>query len=307
MDAIQNRYDFVYYFDVKDGNPNGDPDADNMPRTDLQTGQGLVTDVCLKRKIRNYVEDVKGEENGYAIYVHENISLETQNSKACTKLGVEETTKGFNAAKKDDPEIARKLRDFMCENYYDIRSFGAVMTSFSKKLGIPTGYSHVRGPIQLGFARSIDPIILQVVTITRLTLSSDDSDAEGKKAKKGTTMFGHKHIVPYGLYRVEGHISACLAQKVTGLTEEDVSLFWNALANMFDHDQSAARANMAPRKLVIFKHESPLGNAASCKLFERVTESRKNPAAPPRSFSDYAISVNRENLPAGVSIIDDLI
>ena len=307
MDAISNRYDFVYYFDVKDGNPNGDPDADNMPRTKMETGQGLVTDVCLKRKSRNYVEDVKDEAKGYAIYVHENLSLEKQNSKACEALGVEETTKGFSAAKKNDPQIARKIRDFMCENFFDIRSFGAVMTSFSKNLGIPTAYSHVRGPIQLGFARSVDPIIPQIVTITRLTLSNDESGAEGKKAKKGTTMIGHKHIVPYGLYRVEGHISACLAQKVTGLSEEDVSLFWDALANMFDHDQSAARANMAPRKLVIFKHESPLGNAASYKLFERVTETRINPAAPPRSFSDYKIDVDHENLPAGVSIIDDLI
>ncbi len=290
-EAIKNRYDFVVFFDVENGNPNGDPDAGNMPRVDPESGYGLVTDVCLKRKIRNYVEMVKEEEPGYKIYIKENVPLNRSDAKAFEFLNIKADK--VKSMKKDDPELDRKVRDFMCENFYDIRTFGAVMTTFVKA---NLNCGQVRGPVQLGFAKSVDPILPQEVTITRVAITTE-SDAE----KKGTEM-GRKYIVPYGLYRVEGFVSANLARKVTGFSEEDLALLWQAILNMFENDHSAARGKMAVRKLIIFKHESELGCAPAYKLFDSVKVERREGIEVPRCFSDYNIEVLQE-LPEGVSCI----
>ena len=287
-EAIKNRYDFVILFDVENGNPNGDPDAGNMPRVDPETGYGLVTDVCLKRKIRNYVETLKEDEDGYRIYIKDGVPLNRSDKAAITALGISEDLK---AAKKDDKDIDRKLRDYMCANYYDIRTFGAVMTTFVKGA---LNCGQVRGPVQIGFARSIDPIVPQEVTITRVAITTE-ADAE----KKGTEM-GRKHIVPYALYRAEGFVSANLARKTTGFSEDDLALLWQAILNMFENDHSAARGKMAVRELIVFKHESELGNAPSYKLFDAVTVSRKDGVDVPRSYRDYTITV-AENIPDGVT------
>ena len=224
-EAINNRYDFVVLFDVENGNPNGDPDAGNMPRVDPESGYGLVTDVCLKRKIRNYVGMVRENEQGYQIYVKESVPLNRSDARAFEYLNVSaDKVKGM---KKDDPELDRKIRDFMCQNFYDIRTFGAVMTTFVKA---NLNCGQVRGPVQLGFAKSVDPILPQEITITRVAITTE-SDAE----KKGTEM-GRKYIVPYGLYRAEGYISANQARKVTGFSEEDLELLWEAILNMFEND-----------------------------------------------------------------------
>ena len=257
-EPIKNRYDFVILFDVENGNPNGDPDAGNMPRVDPETGLGLVTDVCLKRKIRNFVEDVKEDADGYRIYIKDQVPLNRSDAEALSALGV---GKDLKAAKKNDPDLDRKIRDYMCSHYYDIRAFGAVMTTFVKGA---LNCGQVRGPVQLGFARSIDPILPQEVTITRIAITTE-ADAE----KKGTEM-GRKYIVPYGLYRAEGYVSANLARKVTGFSEEDLQLLWQAILNMFENDHSAARGKMAVRELIVFKHESELGNAPAYKLFDAV-------------------------------------
>ena len=247
-EAIKNRYDFVILFDVENGNPNGDPDAGNMPRVDPETGCGLVTDVCLKRKIRNYVEDAKEDADGYRIYIKDQVPLQRSDAEALHYLGVD---KDLKAAKKDDPSLDGKIRDFMCRSFYDIRTFGAVMTTFVKGA---LNCGQVRGPVQLGFAlgfaRSIDPILPQEITITRIAITTE-SDAE----KKGTEM-GRKYIVPYGLYRAEGFVSANLARKVTGFSEEDLQLLWEAILNMFENDHSAARGKMAVRELIVFRHDS---------------------------------------------------
>ena len=240
-EAIKNRYDFVILFDVENGNPNGDPDAGNMPRIDPETGYGLVTDVCLKRKIRNYVEDAKEDAEGYRIYIKDQVPLQRSDGKALAYLGVD---KDLKIAKKEDPALDVKIRDFMCRNFYDIRTFGAVMTTFVKG---NLNCGQVRGPVQLGFARSIDPILPQEITITRIAITTE-ADAE----KKGTEM-GRKYIVPYGLYRAEGYVSANLARKVTGFSEEDLQLLWQAILNMFENDHSAARGKMAVRELIVFK------------------------------------------------------
>ena len=229
-EAIKNRYEFVILFDVENGNPNGDPDAGNMPRIDPESGLGLVTDVCLKRKIRNYVETVKEDEKGYKIYIREDVPLNRSDREACQALGVNETndskqTEALKKLKKSDPDVDMKLRDYMCEHFYDIRTFGAVMTTFVKA---SLNCGQVRGPVQLGFARSIDPIISQEVTITRVAITTE-KDAENK-----TTEMGRKSIVPYGLYRAEGYVSANLARKVTGFSEEDLELLWEAIINMFE-------------------------------------------------------------------------
>lgn len=287
-EAIKNRYDFVILFDVENGNPNGDPDAGNMPRVDPETGYGLVTDVCLKRKIRNYVETLKEDEDGYRIYIKDGVPLNSSDKAAITALGISEDLK---AAKKDDKEIDRKLRDYMCANYYDIRTFGAVMTTFVKGA---LNCGQVRGPVQIGFARSIDPIVPQEVTITRVAITTE-ADAE----KKGTEM-GRKHIVPYALYRAEGFVSANLARKTTGFSEDDLALLWQAILNMFENDHSAARGKMAVRELIVFKHESELGNAPSYKLFDAVTVSRNDSVDVPRSYRDYTVTV-AENIPDGVT------
>ena len=288
-EAIANRYEFVILFDVENGNPNGDPDAGNMPRIDPESGLGLVTDVCLKRKIRNYVEMVKEDEAGWRIYIKDNIPLNRSDAEAYAYLNVD--PKGVKAAKKNDPELDRKVRDFMCQNFYDIRAFGAVMTTFVKDA---LNCGQVRGPVQLGFAKSIDPIVPQEVTITRVAITTEE-DAK----RKGTEM-GRKYIVPYGLYRAEGYISANLARKVTGFSEADLALLWEAILNMFEHDHSAARGKMAVHELIVFKHDSELGCAPAYKLFDAVKVQRKDDVVVPRSYADYTVCVS-DDLPQGVT------
>lgn len=290
-EVIKNRYEFVVLFDVENGNPNGDPDAGNMPRIDPESGYGLVTDVCLKRKIRNYVEIVK-EEEGYQIYIKENIPLNRSDSKAFEYLKIDESkTKDL---KKNDPEADRKIRDFMCKNFFDIRTFGAVMTTFVKA---HLNCGQVRGPVQLGFARSIDPIISQEVAITRVAITTED-DAGNK-----STEMGRKNIIPYGLYRVEGYISANLARKVTGFSEEDLELLWEAIINMFEHDHSAARGKMAVRELIVFKHSKELGDCPAYKLFEAVEVKKKDEILYPRKYQDYEVTVHEGQIPDTVEVI----
>lgn len=288
-EPIKNRYEFVLLYDVENGNPNGDPDAGNMPRIDPETGYGIVTDVCLKRKIRNFVELIKQDEAGYKIYVKENIPLNAQHEQAYLALGVEIPAKGDAKMKAEE---VKPLRDWMCQNFYDVRTFGAVMTT-------KVNCGQVRGPVQINFSRSVDPIVQQEVTITRVTVTQVDADK--------LTEMGRKHIVPYGLYRVEGYISAKLANdstKGTGFSDEDLELLWKALESMFEHDHSAARGKMATRKLFIFKHDSELGNAPAHQLFDAVTVEKAAAANPPRSFSDYTVSLKRELVPAGVTVIE---
>lgn len=287
-EAIKNRYDFVILFDVENGNPNGDPDAGNMPRIDPETGYGLVTDVCLKRKIRNYVETVKENDENYRIYIKDTVPLNRSDADAIKALGISEDLK---AAKKSDPDIDRRLRNYMCEHYYDIRTFGAVMTTFVKGA---LNCGQVRGPVQLSFARSVDTIIPQEVTITRVAITTE-ADAE----KKGTEM-GRKYIVPYALYRAEGYVSANLARKTTGFSEDDLQLLWEAILNMFENDHSAAHGKMAVRELIVFKHSSELGNAPAYKLFDAVTVQRRDPTTPARSYRDYTVTVS-DALPEGVT------
>ena len=290
-EPIQNRYDFVILFDVENGNPNGDPDAGNMPRIDPESGYGIVTDGCLKRKIRNYVETVKEDTPGYRIYIKDQVPLNRSDNEALTYLGV---TGDLKAAKKADPQLDVKIRDFMCQNFFDIRAFGAVMTTFVKGA---LNCGQVRGPVQLSFARSVDPIVPQEVTITRVAITTE-KDAEGK----GTEM-GRKYIVPYGLYRAEGYISANLARKTTGFSQEDLELLWEAILNLFENDHSAARGKMAVRDLIIFRHDCELGNAPSHKLFDLVEVRRKEEVAVARCYGDYEVSVAEEALPAGVTCI----
>ena len=287
-EVIRNRYDFVILFDVEIGNPNGDPDAGNMPRIDPETGRGLVTDVCLKRKIRNYVETVREGEAGYEIYIKDNVPLNRSDARAFERLGVQDAKN----AKKNDPDIDRKVRDFMCSNFFDIRTFGAVMTTFVKAA---LNCGQVRGPVQLGFAQSVDPIVPQEVTITRVAITTE-ADAQNK----GTEM-GRKYIVPYGLYRAEGFVSANLARKSTGFTEDDLQLLWKAIINMFENDRSAARGKMAVQELIVFRHASELGEAPAHKLFNAVKVERVDESAPARSFSDYTVSIDTDSLPEGVT------
>jgi CRISPR-associated protein Csd2 len=296
-DVINNRYDFVLYFDVENGNPNGDPDAGNMPRIDPEAGYGVVTDVCLKRKIRNYIQVVKDGEVGFDIYVKESASLNSSDRRAYDAVGIEKAA-DVKKLKKDDPELDVKIRDFMCDTFYDVRTFGAVMTTFVKD---NLNCGQVRGPVQLTFARSVDPIIPQELTITRVAITKDE-DKENK-----TTEMGRKFIVPYALYRAEGFVSANLAQKTTGFSEEDLSLLWEAIINMFEHDHSAARGKMAVRALVVFKHSTPLGNAPSYKLFDAVTIEKREGIERPRSFKDYEnIQIDTAAIPDGVEVIDML-
>ena len=290
MEPIKNRYEFVILFDVENGNPNGDPDAGTMPRIDPETGYGLVTDVCLKRKIRNYVETVKEDSAGYRIYVKSGVPLNRSDKEACTYVGVEADK--IKEAKKQDADLDNKIRDFMCENFYDIRTFGAVMTTFVKGA---LNCGQVRGPVQLGFSRSVDPVLPQEVTITRTAITTE-ADAE----TKGTEM-GHKYILPYALYRCEGYISANLARKSTGFSEEDLALLWEAILNMFENDRSAARGKMAVRELIVFKHDSELGNAPAYKLFDLVKVEKKIGITAPRSYTDYVVTLEEENLPQGVT------
>ena len=285
---IKNRYEFVLLYDVENGNPNGDPDAGNMPRIDPETGYGIVTDVCLKRKVRNYAELVKGDSSGYRIYIKEGTPLNQHHAEAYVAIGVKTKDK-VTAAK------VNEARQWMCANFFDVRTFGAVMST-----GDNCG--QVRGPIQINFSRSIDPIVQQEVTITRQTVTKIE-DAEKERT------IGRKHIVPYGLYRAEGYVSAKLANdstKGTGFSEVDLTLFWDALANMFEHDHSAARGKMAARKLVIFKHDSELGNAPSHLLFDLIKVGKTGAATPPRAFADYVVSIDTSSVPDGVTIIEKL-
>ena len=282
-EAIKNRYDFVYLFDVQDGNPNGDPDGDNAPRTDYETGQGLVTDVCLKRKVRNYVQIKMGEDQLNQIFVKEGAVLNNEIKKAYKALDLKPKEKGKESDNKD------KARQYMCEHYYDIRTFGAVMST-----GDNAG--QVRGAVQLTFARSIDPVMTSEHTVTRMAVT-DEKDKD-----KERTM-GRKATVPYGLYRAHGFISATLARETT-FSEDDLDLLWEALKNMFDLDRSAARGLMAARRLIVFKHKDDLGNAPAHKLFELVKVEAKDPSSPARSFSDYEITVDESKLPKGVELLD---
>ena len=290
MEPIKNRYEFVILFDVENGNPNGDPDAGNMPRVDPETGYGLVTDVCLKRKIRNYVETVKEDSTGCRIYIKDGVPLNRSDKEACDYVGV--NADKLKDAKKKDEKLDEKLRDFMCRNFYDIRTFGAVMTTFVKGA---LNCGQVRGPVQLGFSRSIDPVLPQEVTITRTAITTE-ADAE----KKGTEM-GRKYIVPYALYRCEGYVSANLARKTTGFSEDDLALLWDAILNMFEYDRSAARGKMAVRELIVFRHASELGCAPAHKLFERVRVEKKAGVTAPRAYSDYVVTVDDGDLPQGVA------
>ena len=293
-EVIKNRYDFVILFDVENGNPNGDPDAGNMPRTDQDTGHGIVTDVCLKRKIRNYVEAVYDGTPGYRIYIKQNIPLERMNQEAYDYLGVNSSE--IDKVKKNDPKLDLKIRDFMCGNFFDIRTFGAVMTTF---VGAKLNCGQVRGPVQLCFAKSIDPIIPQEVSITRITVATEKDKAEGKN----TTM-GNKFIVPYALYRCEGFISANLAQKTTGFTEDDLKILWDAIINMFELDRSATRGKMSLRKLIVFKHSSQYGNAPAYKLFEKIIVRRKDAEKIARSYDDYEIVIEKDALSENIELIE---
>jgi len=284
-----NRYDFVYLFDVKDANPNGDPDAGNLPRVDPETGEGLITDVCLKRKVRNFVAMKHGNKPPYEIYFAEGAVLNNTHKRAYEALGLKPEPKKLPK----DAEKAREITAFMCRNFYDIRTFGAVMST-------EVNCGQVRGPVQIAFARSLDPVISSEHAITRSSVTN-----EADKEKERT--MGRKFTVPYGLYRAHGFVNPFLAEQ-TGFSEEDLKLLWEALINAFQFDQSAARpaGSMAPRKLIVFKHEKPLGNAPSHKLFERVRITRKDASKPPRAFSDYEVTVDWSNPPAGVELIEML-
>ena len=291
MSAISHRYDFVYLFDVINGNPNGDPDAGNMPRLDPETGLGLVTDVCLKRKVRNFVSLARGNDPGYRIYMAERAVLNLQHREAYAATGL--TSEVKKLPKKE--EEARSLTKWMCDNFFDIRAFGAVMST-------EVNVGQVRGPLQFTFARSLDPIVPLEISITRSSVTNE------KDALTNDRTMGRKHIVPYGLYRAHGFISARLAndaKKGTGFSEDDLALFWRALTEMFDHDRSAARGEMTARRLVVFEHESDLGNAPAHKLFERVKVSRAPGSdGPPRAYSDYLVTLDAAALPAGVKVLD---
>lgn len=283
--VLDKRYEFVLFFEVENGNPNGDPDAGNMPRIDPETSQGLVTDVCLKRKVRNYIDLAQSDKKHFDIYVRENAVLNRLNEEAYKYKDIKPESKKLPK----EANQAAAITGYMCERFYDIRAFGAVMTT-------EINCGQVRGPIQFAFAKSLDPIVPQEVTITRMAVTNE------RDADKERTM-GRKHIVPYALYRVEGYISAPLAQK-TGFSKDDLELFWQALMEMFEHDHSAARGKMASRKLVIFEHATPLGNAPAHKLFDLVTVKRNDDQKPPRAFADYSITVNHAAKPTGITIVE---
>lgn len=306
--ALTRRHEFVLLFDVTNGNPNGDPDAGNLPRLDPETNLGLVSDVCLKRKIRNYVALARTEAPGHEIYMREGATLNLEHKRAFAAIAPEITEDEEYKKGPKDSGKAREITQWMCKNFWDIRAFGAVMST-----GVNAG--QVRGPVQMGFSRSVEPIMPLEVSITRLAATTEkDADEKG-----GRTM-GRKHIVPYGLYRAHGFVSASLAShpvKGTGFSEDDLELLFEALANMFEHDRSAARGEMATRKLVVFRHATALGNGHASDLFDRVRVERKfkgenypigsertDNLPPARAFSDYAVAVDRDGLPAGVEILE---
>lgn len=282
---LNNRYEFTILFDVKDGNPNGDPDAGNLPRIDPETGHGIVTDVCLKRKVRNYIELTKQQNEGFHIYVTEGAVLNEKHKLAYKAVTKNETDKAKELKPKDKAEAA-ELTQWMCENFYDIRTFGAVMTT-------KVNCGQVRGPVQFTFARSIEPIFAQEVTITRQAVTQEGQEKDRE--------MGRKHIVPYGLYRMDGFVSAPLAER-TMFTQSDLELLWEALIQMFEHDRSASRGQMAVRGLIIFEHSNKLGQAPAHQLFERI-EVKKTGEGPARSIQDYEITVKEADLPEGIRII----
>lgn len=289
MSAITHRYEFVYLFDVVNGNPNGDPDAGNLPRLDPETNRGLVTDVALKRKIRNFVALEKEDAPGYAIYMQEKAVLNNQHKLAYAAL---ETKPEDKKLPKEEAK-ARAITAWMCSNFFDVRTFGAVMTT-----GVNAG--QVRGPVQMAFASSIEPVLPLEVSITRMAVTTE-KEAEAQGGDNRT--MGRKHILPYGLYRAHGFVSAKLAER-TGFSEDDLQLLWRSLINLFEHDRSAARGEMSARKLIVFEHEHPMGNAPAHVLFDAVTVERVagNDDAPARRFADYRVMVDSAAIPAGVTV-----
>jgi len=297
MSTIKNRYEFVYLFDVTNGNPNGDPDAGNLPRLDPETNRGLVTDVSLKRKIRNYVALEKEKAAGYAIYMQEKAVLNEQHRLGREAVGLTKESKEELKKLPKEEAKAREITEWMCANFFDVRSFGAVMTT-----GINAG--QVRGPVQIAFANSVEPVVPLEISITRMAVTTTE---EAEKQSGDNRTMGRKHILPYGLYRMHGFISAKLAEK-TGFSEDDLELLWRALINMFEHDRSAARGEMAARKLIVFKHENAMGNAPAHQLFDLVQIKRvgNGSEAPARKFSDYEVIIDESSLPAGVSLEEKL-
>jgi CRISPR-associated protein Csd2 len=301
--SIQKRYDFVILFDVKDGNPNGDPDAGNLPRVDAETGHGLITDVCLKRKVRNYVGLKMEEQPPYGIFIKEKSVLNNTIEQAYISLKIdlqESPTDPADGKKRNKPgqgqgkEVDR-ARQFLCQNFFDIRTFGAVLST-----GANAG--QVRGPVQFTFARSVDPVVSLEHSITRMAVATE---AEAEKQGGDNRTMGRKFTVPYGLYRAHGFISAPFANQ-TGFSEDDLELLWEALENMFEHDRSAARGLMGTRKLIIFEHTSKMGDAPVQKLFDAITVKRKDESKPARDFSDYTVSVDKDKIPQSVSLIERL-
>lgn len=282
MTDLKNRYDFVIIFDVQDGNPNGDPDAGNLPRIDPETGRGLVTDVCLKRKIRNYVQVTKNMASKYDIFVKE---------KAILNVSIDEAHEQESVKSKKKGEKTEAARKYMCGRYFDVRTFGAVMNT-GKKAG------QVRGPVQLTFGRSVDPVVTLEHSITRMAVATE---AQAEEQSGDNRMMGRKNTIPYGVYVAHGFVSPHLAAQ-TGFSEEDLNLVWKALEKMFEHDRSAARGLMSTRQLIVFKHDSALGNAPAYSLFDRVKVSRRDEGQPPRDFKDYVVAIDESNLPAGVHI-----
>jgi len=300
-DAIQKRYDFVLLFDVKDGNPNGDPDAGNLPRIDAETGHGLVTDVCLKRKIRNYVFLKKNDQTPYSIFIKEKAILNNTIKHAYSALNIDLEKPPINPA---DGKVRNKVgqgqgsevdqaRMYLCHNYFDIRAFGAVLST-----GANAG--QVRGPVQLTFARSVDPVVTLEHSITRMAVATE---AEADKQGGDNRTMGRKFTVPYGLYRAHGFVSAPLAMQ-TGFSEDDLELLWDALVNMYEHDRSAARGLMSTRKLFIFEHSSTMGNAPVQQLFDLVRIEKKEKEKPARDFNDYVVTVYREKIPSNITLIE---
>lgn len=298
---ISNRYDFSLFYEVENGNPNGDPDAGNMPRMDIETGNGLVTDVCIKRKIRNYVQMKNGDQSPDRIYIQNREPLNRLDLEAMkandidVSLPDKKLAEQVKKMKKDNPQLDVLVRDYMCSNFFDIRTFGAVMTTFVKN-NLACG--QVRGPVQLGFSKSLDPILPQEVTITRVAVTTEER-AEGRQNE-----MGNKFIVPYAVYRLDGYISANLAQHITGFSEEDVQLLWEAMMNMFEFDRAAARGNMETRKLYVFKHSSALGDAPSYKLFDAIDVHKREGITLPRHFSDYEFNFNREGIPDSIEVTE---
>ena len=285
--VLENRYEFTFLFDLENGNPNGDPDAGNLPRLDPETGFGLVTDVCMKRKVRNFVDLVRDGAEGFNIYIREKAVLSSVRAPAYAAI---------EGKAKSDAEKIQLAQEWMCKNFFDVRTFGAVMSTRENNCG------QVRGPVQFTFASSIDPIVPMEISITRMAVETA-KEAESQKGDNRT--MGRKNIVPYGLYKLEGFVSAPLAKR-TGFSEDDLSLLWESLVNMFEHDHSAACGKMSARKLFVFRHDNALGKAPAHKLFERIRVARKDDTAPARSFGDYEVTVDVLGLPAGVTLEERL-